>query len=107
MNDDHAPMRKPRPSGRGQAGQILNAAPQVPPYRSGETPADTAGVLHKAGGLGVAGLEAVYDELAQAIDQAGPEKAELFLVKLALLNAEALSDAGLFSTQLQTALRDL
>lgn len=58
-------------------------------------------------GLGIAGLETVYDELAQAIDQAGPEKAELFLVKLALLNAEALGDAGLFSAQLKTALRDL
>ena len=45
---DHAPMRKPRPSGPGQARQILNTAPQVPPYRGGEAPADTAGVLHSA-----------------------------------------------------------
>lgn len=58
-------------------------------------------------GLGVAGLEQVYDELAQAIDQAGPDKAELFLVKLALLNAEALADAKYFSSLLQDALRDL
>lgn len=58
-------------------------------------------------GLDMAGLETVYDELAQAIDEAGPEKAELFLVKLALLNAEALGDAQFFSGQLQTALRDL
>lgn len=61
----------------------------------------------KTSGLGVAGLEQVYDDLAQAIDQAGPEKAELFLVKLALLNADALGDANKFSDQLQVALRDL
>lgn len=57
--------------------------------------------------LGVAGLESVYDALAQAIDEAGPEKAELFLVKLALLNAEALGDAHFVSEQMQVALRDL
>ncbi|MEW6478218.1 MAG: DUF2783 domain-containing protein [Pseudomonadota bacterium] len=45
--------------------------------------------------------------LAQAIDQAGPDKAELFLVKLALLNAQALADAGLFQQHLQAALHDL
>ncbi len=64
-------------------------------------------MIDKTSGLGVAGLEQVYDELAQAIDQAGPEKAELFLVKLALLNADALGDANKFSDQLQVALRDL
>jgi hypothetical protein len=37
--------------------------------------------------LDIAGLEQVYDRLATAIDEAGPEKSELFLVKLALLNA--------------------
>ena len=31
--------------------------------------------------LDIAGLEQVYDALATAIDQAGPEKSELFLVK--------------------------
>ena len=41
-------------------------------------------------GLTIPGLETVYDTLASAIDQAGPEKAPLFLVKLALLNAHAL-----------------
>lgn len=64
-------------------------------------------MIDKTSGLGVAGLEQVYDDLAQAIDQAGPEKAELFLVKLALLNADALGDANKFSDQLQVALRDL
>lgn len=52
-------------------------------------------------------LETVYDALANAIDQAGQDKTELFLVKLALLNANALGDAELFQQQLQAALLDL
>ncbi len=58
-------------------------------------------------GLDITGLETVYDALATAIDQAGPDKSELLLVKLALLNAQALGDAARFQQQLQTALRDL
>lgn len=57
--------------------------------------------------LPLQGLETVYDTLAQAIDQAGPEKSELFLVKLALLNAQRLGDAALFAQQVQAALQDL
>ena len=57
--------------------------------------------------LDIAGLETVYDALATAIDQAGPDKTELFLVKLALLNAQALGDASRFEQQVQAALRDL
>ena len=60
--------------------------------------------------LSIGGLETVYDTLAGAIDQAsqaGPDKAELFLVKLALLNASALADAQVFQAHVQTALRDL
>ena len=57
--------------------------------------------------LPLAGLETVYDALASAIDQAGSGKAELFLVKLTLLNANALADARLFETHVQAALRDL
>ena len=57
--------------------------------------------------LTLAGLETVYDALASAIDQAGKDKTELFLVKLALLNANALGDADLFQQQLQAALLDL
>ncbi|APR02968.1 DUF2783 domain-containing protein [Thauera chlorobenzoica] len=57
--------------------------------------------------LDIAGLETVYDALATAIDQAGPDQAELFLVKLALLNANALGDAGLFQQHLQAALNEL
>ena len=54
--------------------------------------------------LTIDGLETVYDALANAIDQAGQDKTELFLVKLALLNAQALGDAELFQQQLQAAL---
>jgi hypothetical protein len=57
--------------------------------------------------LDIAGLETVYDALAQAIDQAGSEKAQLFLVKLALLNANALADAAQFQEHLKIALQDL
>jgi hypothetical protein len=57
--------------------------------------------------LTISGLETVYDTLATAIDQAGTDKAELFLVKLALLNAQALGSAEVFTAQIQAALRDL
>lgn len=45
--------------------------------------------------------------LAQAIDKSGPEKTELFLVKLALFNANALADAGVFQLRVQAAQQDL
>ncbi len=57
--------------------------------------------------LDIGGLEAVYDTLASAIDHAGADKAELFLVRLALLQAQALGDAKAFAQQVETALRDL
>ena len=57
--------------------------------------------------LTIGGLETVYDALATAIDQASPDKAELFLVKLALLQAQALGDATQFQQQVDTALQDL
>jgi hypothetical protein len=57
--------------------------------------------------LDIAGLEQVYDRLATAIDQAGPEKSELFLVKLALLNAKALGHPQIFENQIALALKDL
>jgi hypothetical protein len=60
-----------------------------------------------ANGLSIDELENVYDELARAIDAAGPDKAQLFLVKLALLGAQALGDAGAFRQHLEIALRDL
>ena len=58
-------------------------------------------------GQDIGGLEAVYDRLAQAIDTAGPGKAELFLVKLALLQAQALGDAQGFARLVDEALKDL
>lgn len=57
--------------------------------------------------LPLSGLEDVYDALATAIDQAGPDKAELFLVKLALLNAQRLGSAELVREHIAAALRDL
>jgi hypothetical protein len=57
--------------------------------------------------LDIAGLEQVYDALATAIDQAGPDKSELFLVKLALLNAKAQGDSQIFEAQIASALKDL
>ncbi|MFZ2386581.1 MAG: DUF2783 domain-containing protein [Polaromonas sp.] len=57
--------------------------------------------------LTIPGLETVYDALATAIDQAGHDKAELFLVKLALLNANALANPKVFDAHVQAALRDL
>ena len=57
--------------------------------------------------LTIGGLETVYDALATAIDQAGPDKTELFLVKLALLQANALGNEAQFQQQGNTALQDL
>jgi hypothetical protein len=57
--------------------------------------------------LSIGGLETVYDALANALDQAGTDKSQLFLVKLALLNANALADETLFQQQITAALQDL
>ncbi|OGA99755.1 MAG: DUF2783 domain-containing protein [Burkholderiales bacterium RIFCSPHIGHO2_12_FULL_69_20] len=53
------------------------------------------------------GLEAVYDCLAETLDQAPPEKSELLLAKLALLLAQDLGDADRFAALAQAALQDL
>ncbi len=58
-------------------------------------------------GLDIAGLETAYDQLAVAIDAAGPERSELFLVKLALLAAQALGDAPTFVDLIDRAKKDL
>ncbi|MBA4257014.1 MAG: DUF2783 domain-containing protein [Polaromonas sp.] len=52
-------------------------------------------------------LEDVYDALATALDTVGPDKTELFLVKLALLNANALGQADVFKAHIAAALRDV
>ena len=61
--------------------------------------------------LTIAQLENVYDNLAQAIDQAknhaGGDKAELFLAKLCLLLGSELADDAGFARLIDTALRDL
>lgn len=57
--------------------------------------------------LDIPGLEQVYDQLATAIDAVGPGKTELFLVKLALMNANALADPALFQAHIDAARRDL
>jgi hypothetical protein len=57
--------------------------------------------------LSIQDLETVYDSLAHAIDQVGVEKTSLFLVKLALLNANAIGDNQVFQKHIQTALQDI
>lgn len=57
--------------------------------------------------LDLTGLEDIYDHLAHALDQADPDRSTLFLVKLALLNAQAMGDASRFKAQVQSALQDL
>jgi hypothetical protein len=57
--------------------------------------------------LSLTGLETVYDALAIAIDQVEASHRELFLVKLALLNAHALADDQVFQTHLDAARQDL
>jgi len=51
-------------------------------------------------------LEAVYDDLAEAVDRAG-DRRELFLAKLALLLAHELGDRGRISALIATAEADL
>jgi hypothetical protein len=58
-------------------------------------------------GLTIGGLETAYDQLATAIDTVGEEKSELFLVKLALLAAQALGDETVFGDLLARARQDL
>lgn len=57
--------------------------------------------------LSIPDLEQVYDQLATAIDAVGPDKTEHFLVKLALMNANALADPAVFQAHIEAALQDL
>lgn len=57
--------------------------------------------------LSIPEIESVYDMLATAIDKAGSQKSELFLVKLALLQANAAGNVQAFEQHIQTALQDL
>ena len=52
-------------------------------------------------------LEIVWERLAEALDRAGPEKAVLFLSKLALLLANAVEDRDYVESSINEALQDL
>ncbi|HQQ71579.1 MAG TPA: DUF2783 domain-containing protein [Alicycliphilus sp.] len=67
----------------------------------------TATTTSTAAALTIGGLETVYDALAQAIDHCGSDKTPLFLVKLALLNAQQIGDAAAFEAHIARALEDL
>ena len=67
----------------------------------------TASTAKSHSALTLPGLESVYDALALAIDQAGEARTELFLVKLALLQADALGDPARFAQLVEAALQDL
>lgn len=54
-----------------------------------------------------ADLEAFYELLAESIDEAGEDKAPLFLAKLALLLAKEISDPEQARKAVRTALADL
>jgi hypothetical protein len=57
--------------------------------------------------LAVEDLESIWERLAEAIDQAGPEREALFLSKLAVLLADALGDRARAERLIETALEDL
>ncbi|MGB8974790.1 MAG: DUF2783 domain-containing protein [Pseudomonas capeferrum] len=57
--------------------------------------------------LTISDIETLYDQLAVALDHIEEGKRELFLVKLALLSAQALGDAEQFLALTRTALLDL
>ena len=55
----------------------------------------------------LADTEAIYDLLAEAIDQAGPGNTELVLTKLALLQSHAIGHVPSVQQYVNTALQDL
>jgi hypothetical protein len=52
-------------------------------------------------------LEKVYERLAAAIDQAGPDKSEVFLAKLVLMLAERSGETAQTLQAIETCLNDL
>lgn len=54
--------------------------------------------------LAIEDLEQVYDSLAIAVDSVPENKRELFLVKLALLNANAINNKDSFIKMIDQAL---
>jgi hypothetical protein len=65
------------------------------------------GLTASAPALDIAGLESVYETLASALDAVGPDKSELFLVKLALLCARQMGDAQVLAALVASAQKDL
>lgn len=57
--------------------------------------------------LAIAELEAVYDALAEALNQVGVEQESLFLTKLVLLLANQLGNQAEIEQAIHTALQDL
>lgn len=53
--------------------------------------------------ISIPDLEKVYDQLAESIDSISVERRELFLVKLALLSANQIKDASVFTQLIQQA----
>jgi hypothetical protein len=52
-------------------------------------------------------IEQVYDLIAAGVDEAGPDKASLFLAKLALALANLVGDVEVVAGAVQAAARDL
>jgi hypothetical protein len=52
-------------------------------------------------------IEALWEALAEAVDQAGPEREALFLAKLTLLLGREVGDLNRVLALLAVALRDL
>jgi hypothetical protein len=52
-------------------------------------------------------LELVYEQMAVAIDQAGPQQESLFLAKLALALAQECGDHTLVENCIKMALQDI
>jgi hypothetical protein len=52
-------------------------------------------------------IEALWEALAEAVDEVGPERETLFLAKLALLLGREVGDLGRVRALLAVALRDL
>lgn len=58
-------------------------------------------------GLAPEALEAVWRQLAEAVDRAGPQGDRLMLARLALLLAEQIGDADLVARLIDDAGQDL
>ena len=93
----HTPKADPRPS----LYYLYRVySPWLPSSAKGQPQSCAVAIV----GAGPAGM---VTAVAQAIDRVGPDKAPLFLVKLALLNAQALGAAEPFLAHIDSAGQDL